>query len=197
MKIIITRHGQTEGSVAGILQGHIPGALTKVGKEEARKVALRLKNEKIDIIYSSDLKRAVDTTKEIIKLHQNTPVKYVEELREMYLGEYQGKHISGIEIKYKNSKSQIIEASDGEKANELYERAKKFFKYLIKHHSDEAILIVGHNGINIALMTVILEKKWTDLLNFYDTHTASISIFESKRNKSFKTILFDSTDHLK
>jgi len=91
MKLIITRHGETEDNKAGIIQGHLPGKLTDVGINQAKKIALRLKDEKINYIYSSDLARASDTTKEILKYHPDAPVKFVKNLREKFLGSWQGK----------------------------------------------------------------------------------------------------------
>jgi len=84
MRIILTRHGQTEENLQGILQGHLQGKLSQLGKEQARKLALRLKDEKIDYIYSSDLARAADTAKEIAKYHPDTPIKFVKDMREPY-----------------------------------------------------------------------------------------------------------------
>ena len=48
MKLILVRHGETEANVARIMQGCSPGVLSKLGKEQAKKLADRLKNEKID-----------------------------------------------------------------------------------------------------------------------------------------------------
>ncbi|MBT3406222.1 histidine phosphatase family protein [Candidatus Woesearchaeota archaeon] len=90
MRLILTRHGQTEENVKRILQGHMPGKLTPLGIEQAKKLASRLKDENIDAIYSSDLARTADTTKEIAKFHPDVPVFYVAELREGDLGEYAG-----------------------------------------------------------------------------------------------------------
>src|SRR5690606_30559966 len=91
MKLIITRHGETEENVAGILQGHLPGKLSARGIEQAKKLALRLQNDKIDFIYSSDLDRAADTAKEIAQYHPNAKIEFVENLRERNLGEFQGR----------------------------------------------------------------------------------------------------------
>ena len=73
MKLIITRHGETIENAKRICQGHLGGNLSKKGKLQAKKLAERLKNEKLDVIYSSDLKRTKDTTKEIKKYHRNIP----------------------------------------------------------------------------------------------------------------------------
>jgi len=51
---------------------------------QAKKLANRLKEEKIDHVYSSDLARTVDTVKEIIKYHPNAQIQFTKELREMH-----------------------------------------------------------------------------------------------------------------
>ena len=91
MKLVLTRHGRTEENDAGILQGHLPGKLSEKGLLQAQKVALRLRDEAFDFVYSSDLARAADTTKEILKYHPSVPVEFTQELREIYLGEWQGR----------------------------------------------------------------------------------------------------------
>ena len=50
MRLIITRHGETEENKAGIMQGHLPGVLSELGKEQAEKLAERFKNDKIDLV---------------------------------------------------------------------------------------------------------------------------------------------------
>ena len=65
MRLILTRHGKTVENMNDIMQGWLPGELSEEGKEQAKHVAERLKDRKIDVAYSSDLKRCVDTAKEI------------------------------------------------------------------------------------------------------------------------------------
>ena len=48
MRLILTRHGETEENVADIIQGHLPGKLSEKGIAQVKKVAKRLKDEKID-----------------------------------------------------------------------------------------------------------------------------------------------------
>jgi len=56
-RLIFVRHGETEENKAKIVQGQKHGKLSEEGLEQAKKVAERLKDEKIDFIYSSDLDR--------------------------------------------------------------------------------------------------------------------------------------------
>ena len=61
-RIILVRHGQSEANANFIFAGHSDFPLTEFGHAQAKLVAEYLaKNEKIDAIYSSDLKRAYYT----------------------------------------------------------------------------------------------------------------------------------------
>ncbi len=82
MRLIITRHGETVENTKGIMQEHLPGKLTEKGISQAKEIGNKLRNQKIDLFFSSDLKRAKDTIKEIYKYHLKKPLIYTEELRE-------------------------------------------------------------------------------------------------------------------
>ncbi|MFW5852855.1 MAG: histidine phosphatase family protein, partial [Nanoarchaeota archaeon] len=91
MKLIIVRHGETFENISGICQGQSDGTLSDKGKLQAKKVAERLKDEKIDALYSSDLQRTVDTANEILRYHPKIELKKDKLLRERYFGEFEGK----------------------------------------------------------------------------------------------------------
>ncbi len=196
MKLIITRHGETEENRAGILQGHLPGKLSATGVDQAKKVALRLKDEEIDFIYSSDLARASDTAKEIAKLHPKTPIKFVEDLRERNLGEFQGKKKSDFGWNAKDSKVTQIQPKKGEDMEMLYRRVERFLHETIAKHHDETVLLVGHNGINKALIAVISNKKHEDIQDVDNQHNTSVNIFEIDEDKNHKIVCSNCTKHL-
>ncbi|XP_058228451.1 phosphoglycerate mutase-like protein 4 isoform X1 [Rhododendron vialii] len=65
-EIIVIRHGETEWNAAKRMQGHLDIELNDVGRKQAAAVAHRLsKGPKIAVVYSSDLKRALDTAETI------------------------------------------------------------------------------------------------------------------------------------
>jgi len=156
MKLIITRHGETEENIAGIMQGHLPGKLSDTGISQAKRVAMRLKDEKIDYIFSSDLARAVDTAKEIVKFHPNTPFELVKDLRERYLGKFQGKKKSDFGWDVKFNASVVVASKTCEDTEAFYKRAESFLHKIISKYHDATVLFVGHNGINKALLTVYM-----------------------------------------
>ena len=43
IRLLFTRHGETEENAKGIICGQQPGTLTKTGKEQAKKIGTQLK----------------------------------------------------------------------------------------------------------------------------------------------------------
>lgn len=195
MRLIITRHGETEENVSGIIMGHLPGKLTDTGVVQAKKVAARLKDEKIDHIYSSDLARASDTAIEIAKFHSKVPMEFVKDLREKYLGEWQGKKKS--DLGYTSNTSLVeFSARDGERSEELFNRAKKFLHKILLKHPEDTVLLVGHNGINKAIIAVITGKTFKEINSIENLHNTSICIYEIDEDKNHKIHLFNCKKHL-
>ncbi|NMC35977.1 histidine phosphatase family protein [Candidatus Beckwithbacteria bacterium] len=196
MKLILTRHGLTEENIAGIIQGHLPGKLSKEGIEQAKKLAKRLKSERIDAIYSSDLARAADTTKEIAKYHAHIIVNYVQDLREKFLGPWQGKSKEELGFGKETSLTSVT-CEVGESTEELFNRASQFLQTVLKKHSQETVLMVGHNGINRALIAALTSKTHQDLRTIEKLKNTSVCIFEIDENKNYTIISFNCIKHLK
>ena len=195
MRLIITRHGETEENKAGIIQGHLPGKLSEEGFAQAKKVALRLKDEKIDYIYSSDLARTSDTTREIMKFHPHVPVEFVRDLREKYLGDWQGRKKSDVGFS-KVTSVLALDAKDAETSGELFDRAKKFLHTILTKHPKHTVLLAGHNAINKALVAVITNKTPEDIRTMPNFHNTSITIFEVGEHKKHRIIVYNCKKHL-
>lgn len=87
--ILAIRHGETEWNRIGKQQGHLNSDLTPLGIEQARRTAARLSGESCDIIYCSNLGRAV-LTAEIIAERTRLAVLRDSGLNERNLGIMQG-----------------------------------------------------------------------------------------------------------
>jgi len=197
MRIILTRHSETEENKAGITQGHLPGKLSELGIEQAKKLALRLKDEKIDVIYSSDLARAADTTKEIVKFHPDVPFHLTNDLRERNMGEFQGRKSSetGFE-KAKREGKPFPVPKNGETTEEMCLRAKRLFDNIFHKHMENTVLLVGHGGINLALISAITRKPFMDVVKTCGIENTSVNIFEINKGRSHKIHCLNCTKHL-
>jgi broad specificity phosphatase PhoE len=195
MRLIIVRHGETEENLTGVPQGHMQNPLNDNGIQQARKVAERLKAEKMDVIYSSDLKRARMTTEEIIKYHPNVPLHFVKELREINYGIFTGDKEGLNKAREESDLSKHeYKPPEGESYKEMNERAVAFLEELKKRHMGQTVLLVTHGGIKRVvtgrLMGMSMEEyKKADLGN------TAISIINFT-DKGHEVMLYNCTKHL-
>ncbi len=68
-KIYLFRHGQTTYNKKHIFTGWTESGLTRLGKEQAKILAKRLKNKEMDVAFQTHLSRSKDTLKEVLKFH--------------------------------------------------------------------------------------------------------------------------------
>ena len=198
MKLILVRHGETEENVARILNGHGHGKLTAHGIEQAKKTGLRLKNEKIDIAYVSDLERTCATAKEILKFHPHLPVVYTKELRERDFGIYEGKKLDKVK-KELGVQGWIMGHSQrlggGESRAETQERIVAFFDTILKKHSHQTVLLVSHGG-PITLFYLHLFGKSYDEYDAHHPQNAAITILKISDDKKHTVHVLNCVKHL-
>lgn len=195
MRLIVVRHGQTEENVSNTIQGQEHGTLTEKGKEQVKKLAKRLSNVNIDHIYSSDLRRADKTAKEITRYH-SISIESRKELRERDLGEMEGElwetfdqdreKKGGSKLKYR--------PQGGESYMDMFERVKPFFNELLEKHQAETVVAVAHGILNSVLIGTILEMKPKIAREIKQKNTC-LNIFEIDGEK-VKTINLNDIRHL-
>ncbi|HWH04956.1 MAG TPA: histidine phosphatase family protein, partial [Gaiellaceae bacterium] len=87
--IVLARHGETDWNREQRFQGHADRPLNELGREQARELAERLRNDRIDAVYSSPLVRALETA-ETVAAALGLPVETREALREVDVGSWEG-----------------------------------------------------------------------------------------------------------
>ncbi|AFZ58527.1 histidine phosphatase family protein [Anabaena cylindrica FACHB-243] len=172
-RVIIVRHGQSTYNIERRIQGRTDAStLTDQGRIDAGKTGEALSNIAFTAIYSSPLNRA-KTTAEIIHGHlreKSAVIQISENLVEVDLPLWAGMLSSDVKDKFADDYSiwkkrphelRMI-VNDGQGTRELfpvlalYEQAKQFWQEILSRHQGETILIVGHNGINRALISTAL-----------------------------------------
>ena len=88
-RLYLVRHGKTQLSARGAYSGRRDAALTGEGREQARRVAERLRGAGVDAVYSSPLSRAVDTARAIAEA-AGAPLHLDERLLEIDYGPIEG-----------------------------------------------------------------------------------------------------------
>jgi broad specificity phosphatase PhoE len=199
MRLILTRHGETEENKLGIHMGWMPGNLSEEGKLQAKKLARELKDTKIDIIYTSDLKRCTDTADTIFKYHPDAIFIKEQKLRENNHGEFQGRKVEESEWAALGGDIFTNRPKGGETFEELWQRLEIFYKELLKKYKDETnkvILIVGHGGSMCLLQGLIMQKKLRESLDLTRLlGNTAYSIFDIDKKGNAKVICVNSSAH--
>ena len=161
MKISIIRHGQTDWNKENLFQGRSNNALNATGIKQAKDLALLLKNEPIDMLFSSPLDRAIQTAN-IINEYHHAPFFIDELLTERSLGGLEGKPSSNYDLP--KLLEQILNLSEKEfsvyQVESLDHMLKRCFKFLnhviLKYgHTNKHIYIVAHGSINLSLLLIL------------------------------------------
>ena len=200
-KIYIVRHGETQYNVDRRLQGWTDIPLNKNGKQQAKKVADRLKTEPITVIYSSDHKRAKSTASAIAKA-KNLKLHQTWKLREDRMGVFEGwqweKEPDPIRQALWDKRNIARTTGDihwkpegGESLMEHSQRVKKLLDAILTKHEDEIVVIVSHGGTINRIIEYFGFKKHTDeYIRFQNT---SVTIITQKDNKYSLDLLNDIT----
>ena len=142
--IYIVRHGQTDWNVEGRYQGRIDIELNETGINQAKEIFEELKNVKFDIVFSSPLKRALQTAKII----SNHDIVIDNRLIERCNGDLEGKLKSecNIGIDFNNPNENRLNI---ENILEFRKRINDFFDDITTNYQDQNILVVTHAGVGI------------------------------------------------
>jgi probable phosphoglycerate mutase len=198
MRLFLIRHGEIKWKKIGFLS-YTDLELTKKGILQAKKLALRLKNEKIDTIYSSPLKRCYQTAK-ILSKNLNCKVILAPALREVNFGIFEGLSLKEAEEKYpdlffKRKKDKWnFKIPKGESYKEAAERVLKFLKKISKSKKNKNIVLITHVTIIKILLKLFsnLSMEEIDKIHFLPT---SVTILE-KKGKKFQFSKINDYSHL-
>jgi len=149
-KIYLFRHGETYYNEKGIFTGWKDSKLSPGGIRQAKIIAKKLKNKKIDVAFYTRLSRSKDTLKEILKYHPECKLKIKDDrMIERSYGKLEGMGHKAFIEKYGEDKYNLfhrsykISPTKGESIKTVEKRVKSFIKYLIK--------FIRKNKVNVAI----------------------------------------------
>jgi probable phosphoglycerate mutase len=149
LNLYITRHGETQWNTQKRLQGWMNSPLTERGIAQGKMLHEAVKMYNIEKIYTSPSERAAKTAL-AAKGHLPLEVEFLEELKEMNMGDWEGKTLEEIRAKepdnFENywNKPHLFQKNSGENFDEILGRAQKALDIITKNHAAGNILIVTH-----------------------------------------------------
>ncbi|HVN62556.1 MAG TPA: histidine phosphatase family protein [Gaiellaceae bacterium] len=139
-ELLLVRHAETEWNREGRWQGHADPPLNEAGRAQAQALARSLVGERVDAIYSSDLRRAAETA-EILAAALGLPVTTDPDLREIDVGSWSGLTREEVAVQFPD-----WDTHDGETREALEVRVVAAVRLIAQRHPDGQVLVVTHGG---------------------------------------------------
>ncbi|MDJ0726585.1 MAG: histidine phosphatase family protein [Prochloraceae cyanobacterium] len=179
IRVILLRHGESTYNALKLYQGcSDESVLTARGCQQARMTGALLKNISFDAIYTSSLRRARETAREVLEtiepqLHPQI-IKVDRRLREANLATWEGVPFQQVQSEFANDyrcwkqtpqnlKMKLPRSQQQNRGQEyiypvrdLYDRVGKFWQEILPRHQNQTLLLAAHGGTNRALISTAL-----------------------------------------
>jgi probable phosphoglycerate mutase len=199
-RVFMVRHGDTVLSAEDRFAGVTDVELSEKGREEARRLAERLRGEKITAVYASPLGRTVETARIIAEPH-NLEVQPCDGFREISHGHWEGMKRHEVEEKFPEEMAEwekdpyTFAPVGGESGLAVTARALPALIDLVRRHPGERILIVSHKATIRLLLSSLLgfdPRRYRDNL---DQKPAALNIVDFRDPTRARLTLFNDTSH--
>jgi len=162
--LFLVRHGATEANESRpyVLQGrYMDLTLSEAGQQQAESVGRFLSGFAIRRVFSSPLRRAIETAKAIAKPHGLT-IQTLDALTECDVGRWEGKDWDSIMRDDPEAYQRFRDDPathpyvGGETYADVLTRVRPALKHLLDRHAGETIVVVAHNVVNRVFLSELL-----------------------------------------
>jgi len=187
-RLIFIRHAEAEGNYTRVFQGWTDGELTEKGHKQAEKLAQRIKDIDIDVLYSSTLKRATQTAEYIAEV-KGLPIIRTDKLKEINGGDWEGERWEILPKRWPDEyetwecKPHIHKMPNGESMEEFQLRLINEVKYIVNNNRGKNVCIVTHGTAIKALQCFFRSCKLEEMLRIPWQDNTSVTIVDFEADK--------------
>lgn len=166
--IILCRHGESEWNVAQRIQGQSPdaGGLTTTGRTQAHLLGRRLQRMQVDILISSDLRRALETAR-IAGIALGLQPSIDSRWREADIGAWQGLHRDEARQRWPEeweaARQGDVARGGGETYTQVQARVLAALGDLLAKHPGQIIAVITHGGPIYACLGAVLNHSFPEV----------------------------------
>ena len=161
IKITYFVHGTTTDNEKAISSGWFNVGLSELGKKQSIDLKDKIKDKKFDVVFCSDLKRAVDSAE--LTFGENVKIIPDARLRECNYGELNG-HSSQIVEPMQEDECIVNKFPGGESYEDVKNRVANFLDFLKNGYDGKTVAIVAHKAPQLSLDVLIKGKTWKQAL---------------------------------
>ncbi len=184
MRLLLVRHGQSTWNREHRIQGQLDPPLSEDGRRQAELLGHRLSVSRLSGFYSSDLKRALETSEAIGAVTGLVAVA-MPGLREIYLGEWEGLRTEELAQQYPDAWARWIQEPDwdlvpGGEGTALFEaRVAAALDAILERHAHGDVVVVTHGGVIQVALHRVAARPSRGLFPF-KIQNASLSVIETR-----------------
>ncbi|EHR73296.1 fructose-2,6-bisphosphatase [Burkholderiales bacterium JOSHI_001] len=151
-RIVAIRHGETAWNVDTRLQGQLDIPLNDTGRWQAARLAAALADEQLDLVYASDLSRAMDTALALAR-PLGLPVRAEPLLRERAFGVLEGLTYQQVDERHPQDalrwrhREPTWGPAGGETLQAFAQRCVAAVERLAQAHRGQTLAVVAHGGV--------------------------------------------------
>ena len=159
--LVYETHAVTLDNERGTATGWLPGELSEQGRQAARELGERRRDDGIDAVFSSDLRRAADTA-EIAFAATAIPIHHDARLRECDYGELNGQPVERVAA----TRLERIDVAfpGGESYMDVVQRTRDFLSDLLRDQDGDRIVVIAHSANRWAIEHLLTGTPLTDLI---------------------------------
>ena len=202
-RLYLIRHGQSDGNAEGRFGGHSGTPLSRLGMTQAELTAKALSRERIDVIYSSDLERAVQTASPLAEM-LGLEINKTNAFRERNVGVLEGLTFEESKQRYPKDYYALINRdinhviTGGESYRHLLRRGTRALREILSAHKGRNVAVFSHTGA-ICYLTLHLIgaiDRRTTQTPWLVTSNCGINRFEIRGRRNLRLIAVNDTRHL-
>jgi broad specificity phosphatase PhoE len=199
-RVFMVRHGATVLSAEDRFAGVTDVELSEEGREQARRLAERLSQEKISAVYASPLGRTVETAR-ILAAPHHLEVQTSDGFREISHGHWEAMTRRDVEKQFPEEIAEwekdpyTFAPVGGESGLAVTARALPALIHLVREHPGENILVVSHKATIRLLLSSLLgfdPRRYRDNL---DQKPTALNIVDFRDPTRARLTLFNDTSH--
>ena len=167
-RLLLVRHGEITTSREWRYVGHLDVDLTETGVEQMKRIGERLKNERVDVLLSSDLQRTRKGA-EIIGTMIGAKPQPNAAFREINLGEWEGltrdEIVAQFPVDFEERSQNLpyFRIRNGESFADLQDRVIRQIETVLEEYKGKNIALIAHGGVNRVIITHVLGMELSNL----------------------------------
>jgi broad specificity phosphatase PhoE len=199
-RLLLVRHGATTLSAEDRFAGATDIPLSDEGRSQAAALAERLRDDRIDAIYCSPMRRTLETASIVADPHGLTPVSRPA-LREIDHGHWEGLTRQEVESQFKEEYARWEQdpfssaPSGGECGVDVMARALPVVRAIVEAHHGQQVVVVSHKATIRLIISSLLGFDARGYRDRLDQAPACLNVLDFKDPVRARLMLFNDVSH--